>query len=74
MSVSDLSTISTAITSLGMSVVFCFLFWKFITNYLTEEAKTTQAALKGLEIAITKLTDKLDTHLSDDKESKNDIR
>lgn len=62
----DVNAIATSVSNLGVAIVFAFLFWDFIKKYVTEQTKQTSDALKALEIAITKLTDKLDTHLEDD--------
>lgn len=71
----DYTALTTSISNLGVAVIFAFLFWDFIKKYVTEQTQQTSEALKSLEIAITKLTDKLDTHLESDKEGeKNDIR
>jgi hypothetical protein len=70
-----MDAIATSVSNLGVAIVFAFLFWDFIKKYVTEQTKQTSDALKSLEIAITKLTDKLDNHLEDDgKESRDDIR
>lgn len=68
----DYSTIATAISNIGIAAVFAFMFWDFIKKYVTEQTKQTTEALKSLEIAITKMTDKLDEHLKDDQEDKDD--
>ena len=64
----EVNTIATSVSNLGVAIVFAFLFWDFIKKYVTEQTKQTSDALKSLEIAITKLTDKLDDHLEDDSE------
>ena len=64
----EVNTIATSVSNLGVAIVFAFLFWDFIKKYVTEQTKQTSDALKSLEIAITKLTDKLDDHLEDDNE------
>ena len=70
----DVNTIATSVSNLGVAIVFAFLFWDFIKKYVTVQTKQTNDALKSLEIAITKLTDKLDNHLDDDdKENPNDV-
>lgn len=71
----DYTTLATSISNLGVAIIFAFLFWDFIKRYVTEQTKQTSEALKGLEIAITKLTDKIDTHVENDKEGekKNDV-
>lgn len=65
----EVNTIATSVSNLGVAIVFAFLFWDFIKKYVTEQTKQTSDALKSLEIAITKLTDKLDNHLDDDEEN-----
>lgn len=62
----DINTLATAISNVGVAAVFAFMFWDFIKKYVTEQTKQTTEALKSLEIAITKMTDKLDEHLKDD--------
>ena len=70
----DVNAIATSVSNLGVAIVFAFLFWDFIKKYVTEQTRQTNDALKSLEIAITKLTDKLDNHLEDDgKENTNDV-
>lgn len=72
MDVSTINTIATSVSNLGVAIVFAYLFWDFIKKYVTEQTKETSEALKSLEIAITKLTDKIDSHLDkdDEKETK----
>lgn len=47
-------------------------FGTLLKKYVTEQTKETSEALRSLEIAITKLTDKIDSHLDkdDEKETK----
>lgn len=63
----DYTALTTSISNLGVAVIFAFLFWDFIKKYVTEQTQQTSEALRSLEIAITRLTDKLDTHLADDE-------
>lgn len=72
MDVNTINTIATSVSNLGVAIVFAYLFWDFIKKYVTEQTKETSEALRSLEIAITKLTDKIDSHLDkdDEKETK----
>lgn len=53
----------TNLMQFGFSVVICLLMWK----HIDETEKTTQTVLKDMTVAIQKLTDKLDSHLANDK-------
>lgn len=64
----DVNTVMTSVSNLGVACVFAFLFWDFIKKYVTEQTTQTSEALKSLEIAITKLTDKLDDKIKDNEE------
>ena len=63
----DVNNVMTSVSNLGVACAFAFLFWNFIEKYVTEQTKQTSEALKSLEIAITKLTDKLDDKIKDDE-------
>lgn len=64
----DINNVMTSVSNLGVACMFAFLFWDFIKKYVTEQTTQTAEALKSLEIAITKLTDKLDDKIKDNEE------
>ena len=64
----DINNVMTSVSNLGVACMFAFLFWDFIKKYVTEQTQQTSEALKSLEIAITKLTDKLDDKIKDNEE------
>lgn len=64
----DVNTVMTSVSNLGVACVFAFLFWDFIKKYVTEQTQQTSEALRSLEIAITKLTDKLDNQIKNKEE------
>lgn len=59
----------TNLMQFGFSVVICLLMWK----HIDETEKGTQDVIKGMTVAVQKLTDKIDGHLEKDGE-KNDLR
>lgn len=64
----DVNNVMTSVSNLGVACAFAFLFWDFIKKYVTEQTQQTSEALKSLELAITKLTDKLDDKIKDNEE------